>query len=285
MVRTAALGNVVVNPVDTSVSVYFVGPGKCGTSWVFDACRANPALNVGLIKEPGAFLKPDVDLVAYHKLWQGRGLRCDFSNTYFFSDIAAHGIHHYNPTAKVCITVRNPVSRLISQYMFMCRNGRYSGPIHEAIDAHPEIVDRCRYHKHAQRWFERFDPEQVLILTLETLHSDPARYRAGLFEFLGVPDRIEVPQPKNRMQAAMPRSRLLARGTKELAELARKARLFRLIERVKQSPLVNVLYRPLPKSYQDIQLEEIPDTVRKELDDEYTKFLEMISRQSDVRVI
>jgi hypothetical protein len=276
----------VVVPVETLVSVFFVGPGKCGTSWVFDACRAHPALNAGLIKEPGEFLKRDVDLDAYHKLWRGPGVRCDFSNTYFFSDAAAEGVLRYNPLAKICITVRNPLSRLVSQYMFMCRNGRFSGPIDEAIAAHPEIVDRCRYDKHARRWLKRFAPEQLLVLRLETLQSDPVRYRTGLFDFLRVSDSAEVTDAMDtRQQAATPRSRLLARGTKELAELARKARLFRVIEWVKQSPLVDVLYRPLPKSYQQAHLQAIPDAVQKELEEEYSTFFSTISRHCNVRVV
>ena len=126
------------------MAAFFVGPGKCGTSWLFEACRSHLSVNVGRIKEPGEFLRESPDIEAYERLWQGPGVRCDFSNTYFFSDAAAEGIRRYNPAARICITVREPLSRLVSQYMFMRRNGRFDGPIDRAIDAHPEIVDRCR---------------------------------------------------------------------------------------------------------------------------------------------
>lgn len=272
--------------VEDLVSVFFVGPGKCGTTWVYDVCRAHPTLNVGLIKEPGEFLKHDVDLNAYHKLWRGPGVRCDFSNTYFFSDAAAQAVWSYNPAARICITVRNPLSRLVSHYMFMRRAGWLSEPIDEAIAARPELVDRCRYHKHAQKWLERFGAKQMMVLRLETLQSDPIRYQTELFDYLGVPNCIEAPLAMHsRQTAALPRSRLLARGTKELAELARKARLFRLIEWVKRSSLVDILYQPLPQSYQQAHLQAIPDAVQKELEEEYAMFLSAISRHGNVRLV
>jgi Sulfotransferase family len=286
MVRTAAAGDVLGNPLTAQVGAFFVGPGKCGTSWVFETCRAHPDVNVGLIKEPGAFLEPEVDLTAYHALWDGPGVRCDFSNTYFFSDTAAEGVRRYNPGARICITVRNPVSRLVSQYVFMCRNGRFSGPIDAAIAAHPEIVDRCRYGRHAGRWLARFPAEQLLVLRLETLQADPLRYRRALFRHLGVPDREVASAASDRPQsAAAPRSRRLALAAKELAVLARRARLYRMIDRAKRSPLIGLLYRPLPATYQREHLAAIPPAVARELDDDYAGFVESISRARNVQLV
>ena len=267
------------------VAAFFVGPGKCGTSWVFETCRAHAALNVGRIKEPGAFLGETVDLAAYQALWEGPGLRCDFSNTYFFSDTAAAGVHRYNPAARIGITVREPVPRLVSQYMFMRRNGRFDGPIDAWIRAYPDIVDRCRYGRHALRWLERFAAPQVIVLRLETLQQQPEQYRQALFEFLGVPDDPKAAAAREAQAAALPRSRLLARGTKELAELARKARLYRLIDWVKRSPLVSLLYRPLPASYQQGHRAAVPGDLQAELDADYASFRESLTRDWRVRIV
>jgi hypothetical protein len=267
------------------VGAFFVGPGKCGTSWVFETCRAHAALNVGRIKEPGAFLAPAVDLAAYEALWEGPGLRCDFSNTYIFSDTAAEGVHRYNPSARIGITVREPVARLVSQYMFMRRNARFDGTIDAWIRAYPEIVDRCRYGRHAQRWLERFAAPQVTVLRLETLQQQPEAYRKALFEFLGVPDDPAAAAKQQAQAAALPRSRLLARGTKELADLARKARLFRLIDLVKRSPLASLLYRPLPSTYQQGHREAVPQDLRAELEAHYASFLESLARRWQVRLV
>jgi hypothetical protein len=273
------------NALGPRVAAFFVGPGKCGTSWIFETCRAHAALNVGRIKEPGAFLAGNVDLAAYQALWDGPGLRCDFSNTYFFSDTAAEGVHRYNPAARIAITVREPVPRLVSQYMFMRRNGRFDGTIDAWIRAYPDIVDRCRYGKHALRWLERFPASQMTVLRLETLQQQPEQYRKALFGFLGVPDDPAAAAARQAQAAALPRSRLLARGTKELAELARKARLFRLIDRVKRSPLGSLLYRPLPASYQQDHREAVPQDLRAELDADYASFRESLTRNWQVRIV
>jgi Sulfotransferase domain len=275
----------VVGAVVAEVGAFFVGPGKCGTSWVFDTCRTHPGVNVGRIKEPGEFLKRDVELDAYHRLWEGPGVRCDFSNTYFFSDTAAEGIRRYNPQARICITVRDPLSRLVSRYMFMRRNARFEGPIDAAIAADPQLVDWCLFGKHSERWLARFAPGQMLVLRLETLQTDPDRYRQALFDFLGVPDDAAYMAPRQSQSAALPRSRLLARGTKELADLARKARLFGLIDRVKRSRLAGLLYRPLPATYQDAHLDAIPAGVKAELQQDYDAFVTKVSRVRGVRIV
>lgn len=267
------------------VDVFFVGPGKCGTSWLFEACRSHPGVDVGRIKEPGEFLKESSDIAAYESLWQGPGVRCDFSNTYFFSETAAGRIRGYNPAARICITVREPLSRLVSQYMFMRRNGRFDGPIDAAVAAHPEIVDRCRYATHGARWLSRFPGAQVLVLRLETLRTDPERYRKALFSFLGVPDHAAFVPAEQAQAAALPRSRWLARGTKELADLARAARLFRLLDWAKRSGVARLLYRPLPGSYQREHLAAIPAGVRGELEEQYGSFVAAASRTPGLQIV
>jgi hypothetical protein len=252
---------------------------------VFEACRTHPDLNVGRIKEPGEFLRESTDIAAYERLWQGPGTRCDFSNTYFFSETAAEGIRRYNPAARICITVREPLSRLVSQYMFMRRNGRFDGPIDAAIAAHPEIVDRCRYASHGGRWLARFPGAQILVLRLETLRTDPAHYRKALFAFLGVPDRDAAVRAEQAQAAALPRSRWLARGTKELADLARSARLFRLLDWAKRSGVARLLYRPLPGAYQREHLDAIPAGVRTELAEQYGGFIGNASRIPGLQIV
>jgi hypothetical protein len=275
----------VVHALAERVGTFFVGPGKCGTSWVFEACRSHPGVNVGRIKEPGEFLRDSPDIAAYERLWQGPGVRCDFSNTYFFSETAAEGIRRYNPAARICITVREPLSRLVSQYMFMRRNGRFDGPIGDAVVAHPEIVDRCRYASHGARWLARFPGAQLLVLQLETLRADPVRYRQALFGFLGVPDRDAAVRVEPAQAAALPRSRWVARGTKELADLARGARLFRLLDWAKRSGIARMLYRPLPGSYQREHLDAIPAGVRRELEEQYAEFVGLASRQPGLQIV
>jgi len=275
----------VEDPVSDLVGAFFVGPGKCGTSWLFEACRAHPDVDVGRIKEPGEFLRESPEIATYERLWQGPGIRCDFSNTYFFSETAAEGIRRYNPSARICITVRDPLARLVSQYMFMRRNGRFDGTIREAIVAEPHIVDRCRFASHGERWLTRFEPSRTLVLRLETLESDPEGYRRALFGFLGVADRADVAPARQAQSAALPRSRLLARGIKDLAGAARGARMFRVIDWAKRSGFARMLYRPLPRGYQQKHLEDIPAGVRTELAEEYGRFLAMALRLPGLRIV
>ncbi len=243
-------------------------------------------MNVGRIKEPGAFLSRKSDIAAYERLWEGPGLRCDFSNTYFFSETAAEGIRRYNPAARICITVREPVSRLVSQYMFMRRNGRFDGPIDEAIVAHPEILDRCRYASHAERWLARFPRAQILVLRLETLRADPDRYRKALFGFLGVADHAAFVPAAQAQAAALPRSRRLARGTKETCRPGAPGAAFRparLASNARRSPACCIgrcRTRTSASTWTRFRLASGPSC-----EEEYGSFVAMVSRLQGLQIV
>lgn len=231
------------------VETFFIGPGKCGTSWIHEYLRLHPSVAVPSIKEPNYWIEADPKgLDRYHQLWvEAPGTRaCEVSNTYCFHEAIPGRLRRYNQDAHIVVTVRDPVERLASRYLFMRRNGVTRRPLKEVLVEHPELLAHCRYVDVARPWLDTFPRGQVHLLLLEELRADPETYARKLCSLLDVDyvDPRAVPKGA-RLGAARPRSVLLARFVKEVALWARRARLFRLLDGVKRSPLVRLLYSPM----------------------------------------
>ncbi|MGB5951710.1 MAG: sulfotransferase [Ornithinimicrobium sp.] len=264
---------------------FFVGPGKCGTSWLYAFISAHPEVSAGTSKDPGVMLHVAPDIRRYESLWSGGGLQCDFSNTYIFSDIALRNIKAHYPAARVLLTIREPVSRLISQYAFMKRNGRFSGGLAQAIEERPDIVKKCRYADYGLKWLEEIPAQQLTILNLETLRKNPSTYRKQLCEVLGVSSAVELDvPPAAKLPAAEARSAIASRLTKNMADAVRQMGGFRVIESVKRSPLPGLLYKELPATYQREFVAEVPASLRRELGEQYANLLAE-ARTRGVRIV
>lgn len=141
-----------------------------------------------------------------------RPLTGEASPYYLFHPLVAERVAAAMPTAKFIVTLRNPVDRAYSNYWerrgsdaedlptfeeaIDAEEGRLAGEV-ERIAAVPayyshhhdchSYLARGRYLEQLQRWFDRFDRAQLLILPFEQItRSAPAAY-TRLQEFLGLP--------------------------------------------------------------------------------------------------
>jgi Sulfotransferase domain len=116
------------------------------------------------------------------------------------------------PSAKILITLRNPVTRAHSNYWDRVAAGCESLPTFEdAVRAeeersasvdHKRLVSDPRYYSYEHdnhsylargvyieqvlRWYAHFPRAQVLVLCAEEMFADPARAFAGVEDFLGL---------------------------------------------------------------------------------------------------
>ncbi|MEM8980563.1 MAG: sulfotransferase [Pseudomonadota bacterium] len=235
----------------TTIDLFFVGPGRCGTTWLYETLSHWPGIAVPHLKETGIFLDrdPDVEKQAL-KLWRSEGLKADFSNTYCADADVAARIQAHNPHAKIIFTVRAPLTRALSHFGFLKRNGQI--PPKTQLDAYLaggdswQILERCDYAQLMAPFEARFPKEQILILAYEDLQKDPNGYLSRLRGFLGLkplPPNAPIPGPVLAQQA--PRGIALARLAKRTALLLRACRAVRLLGWLKrQAWLQYVLFVP-----------------------------------------
>lgn len=120
------------------------------------------------------------------------------------------------PSAKLIVSLRDPVDRAYSQFQMRRRDDKE--PVSDFFTAcaledpsldggraraehAPEIVEigrsflrRGRYAEQLERWFARFPRERFHIISMDDMESDPRGVRDGLDRFLDLPARDSDPR-------------------------------------------------------------------------------------------
>lgn len=113
-------------------------------------------------------------------------------------DDAATRIHDAYPDVDIVLTLRNPVTRLHSQYWKNVRQGYEDvTPLGRAIERERSGVRKkerdnlCwlyynHYPTHVRRWLELFDRDQILFLVFENWIAEPEQALNAICEHIGV---------------------------------------------------------------------------------------------------
>lgn len=227
-----------------------IGPGKAGTTWLYQVLKEHPEVGLAAAKETLYFTSEyHRGIEWYLRLFRGcRGRPAigEVSNVYIFDAAAADRIRAFNPAMRLISCLRDPVDRAFSHYLFLARNGQVHGTFEEVIASSPDLLERGEYFRLLQPWLRNFPPEQILLLVFDDLRERPEEVTRRMFGFIGVDPGFLPPSIRQRaMVASAPRNRAVARLVKEGALAVRRLGRPEWVQRVKQSGLARLLYRPL----------------------------------------
>ncbi|MBA2525293.1 MAG: sulfotransferase [Pyrinomonadaceae bacterium] len=116
----------------------------------------------------------------------------EFSVTYLESAEGIARLARDLPQVKCIVSLRDPVSRLESQFRDLARINAYRGDYQNLVAGHPEVVERGRYGEQLDRLARTFPRERLHVIVCEDLTSAPERVARDLYEFVGV-DAAHVP--------------------------------------------------------------------------------------------
>jgi len=229
------------------VQFFFVGPPKTGTTWIYEIlCSVSEICLSRQTKELEFFNKHfDRGISWYHHSFEYSGKKyCDISTSYFTSELARKRIKEYNQNAKIIITIRNPVSRLISHYKHNLRFGIINKiPIQEAITRHPGMIENSLYSKYIKEWIKDFGRENVMILPLELLNLDPNRYLYLLEGYLDISiNRNEHQFTEKVNYASQPKSYFLAKWVRIIRKELNNRGLHFMVKSLKKLGLKRLIY-------------------------------------------
>jgi hypothetical protein len=207
---------------------YFViiGAQRAGTSSLYSWLCGQPTVKPALRKEVHYF---DVNYdkgerwYRAHYLLERKGIITGEASPYMlFHPLApARAAADLPPTTKYIALLREPVSRLVSQYWHERRFGFETEPFERAISLESErlegaaelvasggrsfahqhfsYVARGEYAGQLRRWFGAVGREQVLVVESEKMFADPGT-TAGVLEWLGLPT-CDAPLPMKNSAA------------------------------------------------------------------------------------
>lgn len=231
----------------------YIGPDKAGSSWLHEM----------LLKHPDVYLTPAKDLYFFDRYYdrgpawyaaQFRDARDEkivgeVCQDYLFHPEAATRIHETLGSVRVMVTLRDPVERAWSSYLYARKHGIWPEPFGEALRNHPELLEHGRYATGLDRFLRRLPRDMVHVALFDDLAADPQRFLDDVTDFLGI-DRLPLSTEDlgARLPAAEARSVFLASVARRSADWVREHDGARLVGAVKRSPLVHrVLYRPIDK--------------------------------------
>lgn len=230
-----------------------VGPGKAGSTWVHEA----------LSTHPDAYLSEAKDIYFFSRFYD-RGLPwylAHFKNANDNATVVGEVCPGYlwfpeaAPRMRACLgdelrimmTLRDPVTRAFSAYLYEQKNGLTGTTFSQALDAFPEFIDEGRYRTHLERYLTEFGPERIHVTLFDDLSADPQSFFDDVTDWLGLTRRTLEPEMlKPQLPASRARSALVARCVKGTAEFTRRRNGAQLVGRIKRSAAVQrALYQPL----------------------------------------
>ncbi len=246
-----------------------IGAMKCGTSTLHAQLAAQAQFFMSEPKEPNFFSNDEIH--AKGEAWY-RGLFAKAPP----GAIKGESSTHYTklptypdtverltalvPQAKFIYVTRDPVERLISQYIHEWTEGRITCGIDEAIEKHPELIAYSRYGYQLAPYIERCGRERILHVEFEAMTAEPDATLKRIAAFLGAEGDVAW------------------RGDLEAQNVsAERIRTFPLKSLIVDNPVATALRRTLaPRGLRDLVKARLQMRDRPRLSDESVRTLNAI---------
>jgi hypothetical protein len=183
-------------------NLIMIGAMKCGTTSLHRYLRLHPEIQMSGPKELNFFcedLNWHLGVDWYREQFDPASPIRGESSVHYTNFPRQPGVpermHEVVPDAKLIYMVRDPVRRMISQYMHNKAGGYEMRPIEEVF-ALPSTSyhDRSRYWMQLERYLEYYPPHRILVASRGELDSDRRGTLRRIFRFLGVDEDFDSPQ-------------------------------------------------------------------------------------------
>lgn len=206
--------------------MFVVGSAKAGTTTISDVMAQHPKIVFSQPKEPNHFNKPDwrsnaerylnnfsLRVKTEHRLF------AEGSVAYLKSTTAANAIYELNPEAKIIISLRNPVDRLLSLYAMYSRLNGLDNP--SLLNKHSWLFNQVLVAEAIERYKNLFG-KNCLLLVYEQWTKDISFLNRELAGFLNLDSTqfpIELP---NSNKGGVPKYPRLDNNLKPLRQIIKK---------------------------------------------------------------
>jgi hypothetical protein len=242
----------------------YIGPDKAGSSWLHEV----------LIRHEQVFMPDAKDLYFFDRYYDrgvswyatqfkdagpGHQVVGEVCQDYLFHPQAAERIEEsLGDGVRLMVTLRDPVERAFSSYLYMLKQGENPGSFLEAVRSRPELLEHGRYATNLQRYFDTFGEENVFVAVFDDLAADPQQFIDRLLAWLQLePMVLSDDLLEARLPAGKARSAALARAARRAADFVREHDGANLVGRVKRSSIIQrTLYRPLASDKPTMTAEE-----------------------------
>jgi hypothetical protein len=242
-----------------------VGPSKSGSTWLHEV----------LIDHPEVYLSQAKDLYFFNRYYdrgpgwyraQFRGATRDHKvigeicPDYLSCPEAPERIHAcLGPDIKLMVTLREPISRAFSGYLYLRKHGLAAPTFRETTKTAPELVDEGRYATHLRSYLQYFKQERLHVALFDDLQDDSQAFLNATTDWIGV-TRQELTAAQRRAQLPASKARWLPLAVlaKRGANWVRRHDGADLVGSLKRSAVVQrLLYQPLGDDRPEMPPEDV----------------------------
>ena len=242
-----------------------VGPSKSGSTWLHEV----------LIGHPQIYLSQAKDLYFFNRYYdrgpgwyreQFRGAQRDHKvigeicPDYLSCPQAPERIHAcLGPDIRLMVTLREPISRAFSGYLYLRKHGLAAPTFREATKTAPELVDEGRYATHLRSYLQYFKQERLHVALFDDLQATPQAFLDATTDWLGVTrQELSAAQLRARLPASKARWLPLAVLAKRGANWVRRHDGADIVGGLKRSAMVQrLLYQPLGDDRPEMPAEDV----------------------------
>ena len=231
----------------------YIGPSKAGSTWLHEVLITHPQIYLSAAKDLYFFdryFDRGMDWYAGHftGIQPQHTVVGEVCQEYLSSPEAPERMRScLGPDLRLMVTLRDPVARAFSGYLYMRKHGVFEGTFREALETRPGMFYHSSYATLLSRYLERYDRSVIHCAVFDDLAADPQSFVDETLSWLEVePMQLTEKQLAAQLPASKARSLPLAKAAKQGANWARQHNAATIVGVVKRSPVVQkVLYARL----------------------------------------
>lgn len=176
------------------VNFLIIGAAKSATTSLCNALAQHPDICFSQPKEPQFFSKPNwrKTIKQYHALFKKEAKLYGEGSTNYtkhpsFNKNIHDDIYEYNSEMKLIYIMRQPVDRIVSQYIHAYNRGYESSKdINSVLRSNSHYINVSKYASQIEPYIERFGRDQVLLLFFEDFITNSEGVLDTVFQFLNI---------------------------------------------------------------------------------------------------
>jgi len=233
---------------------FIVGAPRAGTTALYNYLNAVPEIYMSPVKDPGYFIPNDFrgfteqTYIELFKNVKNEIAIGEASAGYLANSEAPKRIKEKSPSAKIIITLRDPVGRTFSHYLNWKRTGKIKISFEEVVEKfldknnNDEQLERMihvsMYYEQVKRYLEIFGKENVKILIFEETVKDIKNTIKKIFKFLEVqaepPENVEgqyaaYSEPLGSIGTSIAQNKIISKITKKILPGTKREQLLRTL--------------------------------------------------------